>query len=262
MRGQPSVSRGTSPGHASPSARARANNTGRLASETTVPSSRTTWRHASTMNAFDASNASTSSSRRSRSSPFAIRRAAGVFRTRQAAFDLRRQRRDACVARGALGAGERRARHLRPEAPHRDPRHHQLVDNSRRGREGRGVELGRPYAPPRRCGRSGGGAGPRDTAHTRHSPGRRALRASPGPRRAPSPASPGRVRRARRRPRRPHTSRGPPPLSDRRHARHVAGGLSLERDRRAAPSRCLEAREPARRRAGRPASMRRGDRRP
>ena len=36
-------------------------------------------------------------------------------------------------------------------------------------------------------------------------------------------------------------------------------GPSLERDRRAAPSRCPEAREPARRRAGRPASMRRGD---
>src|SRR5712672_1530192 len=36
------------------------------------------------MSAFDASNASTSSSRRSRSSPLAIRRAAGVFRTRDA----------------------------------------------------------------------------------------------------------------------------------------------------------------------------------
>src|SRR6266581_1544388 len=34
--------------------------------------------------ALDASNASTSSSRRSRSPPFAIRRAAGVFRTRDA----------------------------------------------------------------------------------------------------------------------------------------------------------------------------------
>src|SRR5213083_2668882 len=79
-----SVPRGTSPGHASPSARASANNTGRLASETTVRASRTTRRHASTTNAFDASNASTSSSRRSRSSPLVIRRAAGVFRTRSA----------------------------------------------------------------------------------------------------------------------------------------------------------------------------------
>jgi hypothetical protein len=37
-----SVLLGTSPGHASPSARASANNTGRVASETTVPASRTT----------------------------------------------------------------------------------------------------------------------------------------------------------------------------------------------------------------------------
>jgi hypothetical protein len=46
------------------------------------------------------------------------------------------------VARCALGPSERSARHLRPEAPHRDPRDHQLMDNSRSGREGRGVELG------------------------------------------------------------------------------------------------------------------------
>src|ERR671910_432314 len=35
----------------------------------------------------------------------------------------------------------RGARRLRPEAPHRDPRDHQLVGGPRRGREGRGVEL-------------------------------------------------------------------------------------------------------------------------
>jgi hypothetical protein len=75
----------------------------------------------------------------------------------------------------------------------------------------------------------------------------------------PSPASPGRARRVLSRPRRRRTSRGPRPLSDRRHAPHVAGGPSRERDRRAAPSRCLGAPSPARRRAGRPASMRRGD---
>ena len=46
------------------------------------------------------------------------------------------------MARGALGPSERSARRLRPEAPHRDPRDHQLVDGSRRGRKGRGVELG------------------------------------------------------------------------------------------------------------------------
>ena len=58
------------------------------------------------------------------------------------AFDLRRQRRDICGARGALGPSERRARRLRPKASHRDPRNDQLVGGPRRGREGRRVELG------------------------------------------------------------------------------------------------------------------------
>ena len=58
------------------------------------------------------------------------------------AFDLRRQRRDICVARGALGPSESSARRLRPKASHRDPRNHQLVGGPQRGREGRGVELG------------------------------------------------------------------------------------------------------------------------
>ena len=186
----------------------------------------------------------------------------GRVQDEECAFDLSRQRRDTCVARCALGPSERRARRLRPEAPHRDPRDYQLVDGSRRGREGRGVELGertlglvdapdQEEAPDLEIPRIRGVR-----------PGRRALRASPAPRRAPSQPNPGRARRARPRPRRRRTSRGPRPLSDRRHAQHVAGGPSLARDRRAAPSRCLEAREPARRRAGRPASMRRGDRPP
>src|SRR5216117_2264289 len=51
----------------------------------------------------------------------------------------------------------------------------------------------RAYARPRRGARSGGGAGSRGTAHTRRSPGRRALRASPAPCRASSLASPGRA---------------------------------------------------------------------
>jgi len=45
---------GTSPGHASPSARASANNTGRLASEATVLALRTALRHVSTTSAFEA----------------------------------------------------------------------------------------------------------------------------------------------------------------------------------------------------------------
>ena len=125
-----------------------------------------------------------------------------------------------CVARGALGPSERSARRLRPEAPHRDPRDHQLVGGPRRGREGRGVELGertlglvdapdQEEAPDLEIPRMRGVR-----------PGRRALRASPAPRRAPSQASPGRARRARSRPRRRRTSRGPRPLSDRRRAPH------------------------------------------
>jgi hypothetical protein len=58
------------------------------------------------------------------------------------AFDLRRQCRDACVARGSLGPSQRSSRRFRPEASHRDPRSHQLVGDPRRGREGRRVELG------------------------------------------------------------------------------------------------------------------------
>ena len=112
---------GTSPGQASPSARASANKTGRVASETTSLSSRTTWRHASTTSAPDARSASTSSSRSGRSSPRAIRRAAGASSTRDALVDLRRQGRDVRLARCVLGPGERLARRLRPQAPDRDP---------------------------------------------------------------------------------------------------------------------------------------------
>ena len=158
------------------------------------------------------------------------------------------------MARGALGPSERSARRLRLQAPHRDPRNHQLVGGPRRGREGRGVELGertlglveapdQEQAPDLEIPRMRG-------VH----PVAVLLRASPAPRRAPSQASPGRARRARSRPRRRRTSRGPRPLSDRRRAPHFAGEPSLERDRRAAPSRCREARAPARRRAGRPGS--------
>ncbi|MEA2725954.1 MAG: hypothetical protein QOF70_429, partial [Acetobacteraceae bacterium] len=60
--------------------------------------------------------------------------------------DLRRQRRDVRLARGALSPSERRTRHLRPQAPNRDPRDDQLVGGPRRGWEGRGVNLAeRPF---------------------------------------------------------------------------------------------------------------------
>ena len=87
--------------------------------------------------------------------------------SRGCAFDLRRQRRDICVARGALGPRERRACRRRPQASHRDPRNHQLVGGPRRGWSGWG-RARRACARPRRGGRSGAGAGPRDCAHARH----------------------------------------------------------------------------------------------
>jgi hypothetical protein len=58
------------------------------------------------------------------------------------AFNLRRQRRDTCIVSGALGARQCSARRFRPQAPHRDPRNHQLVGGPQRGRQKRGVEIG------------------------------------------------------------------------------------------------------------------------
>ena len=65
-----------------------------------------------------------------------------MFRTRDALSTSAVSAGMRACARGALGPSERSARRLRPEAPHRDPRDHQLVGGPRRGREGRGVELG------------------------------------------------------------------------------------------------------------------------
>ena len=254
-----SVSLGTSPGHASPSARASANNTGRVASETTVRcvthdmTARVHDERLRRQQRFDlleqeeALLATRNQARR------------GRVQHERCAFDLRRQRRDACLrARRARPERARRAPPSSAGVASRSPQPPARGRPSTRAGRARG-RARRAYARPRRGARSGGGAGPRDTAHARRSPGRRALRASPAPRRAPSQASPGRARRARSRPRRRRTARGPRPLSDRRRARHFAGAPSLERDRRAAPSRCREARAPARRRAARPGSARRGD---
>ena len=79
--------------------------------------------------------ASTSSIRRSRSCPCAIRRAAGVWRARNALSTSASQCRDSCLVRGALGPGERSARHLAPNPSHRNPRNHQFVGGSQSGRE-------------------------------------------------------------------------------------------------------------------------------
>ena len=215
-----SASLGTSPGHASPSARASANNTGRLASETTVPrvthdmTARVHDERLRRQQRFDLLE--------QEESLLATRNQArrGRVQDEGCAFDLRRQRRDA--ARGAPRARPGRAQRAPPSsggAASRSPRPPARGRPSTRAGRARG-RARRARARPRRGARSGGGAGPRDTAHARRSPGRRALRASPAPRRAPSQASPGRARRARSRPRRRRTSRGPRPLSDRRRAPH------------------------------------------
>jgi len=58
------------------------------------------------------------------------------------AFHLRHQRRDARLARGALGPSKRSARRLDPNASHRDPRNGQFVGGPRRRRERRRIERG------------------------------------------------------------------------------------------------------------------------
>ena len=57
------------------------------------------------------------------------------------AFDLCQQRRDARKACGTLGLDKRIARRFRPQAPHRDPRDHELVGSPQSRRQGRGIEL-------------------------------------------------------------------------------------------------------------------------
>jgi hypothetical protein len=161
---------------------------------------------------------------------------------------------------------ERRARRLRPEAaccaiPATTSSLYNLVDAGSlraRGSSSASVPLRLLEAPDHEEG-----GGTRDTAHTRHSPGRRAL-----------PAWPPRVERLRRqhqvagderhlRPRRRHT-RARATASFRavctaRQRRRRA--LGSERDRRAAAiGDASKARAPARRRAGHRASLRRGDR--
>ena len=191
------------------------------------------------MSAFDASSASTSSSSSGRSSPLAIRRAAGVSSTRDALSTSAVSAGMRAVARGVLGPRERGTRRLRPETPHRrspqpPARGWPSTRGERRGIESRERPLGLVEAADQQ------------QAPYLEIPGMRgvdavAMRFQRRPRRVERLRRPAQVarRRARSRPRRRRTSRGPPPLSDRRRARLFATAPSLERDRRAAPSRCL-----------------------
>ena len=124
-----------------------------------------------------------------RSSPRAISRAAGVPKTAQRAFDFRRQRRDAGLARGARrpGRAQPRAapvRRRRMAIPATTSSWTALDAGGRTVRVERGERMLGLIEPPDQTA----GAGPRDSARARRSPGRRALRASPAPRRAPSQA--------------------------------------------------------------------------
>ncbi len=194
--------------------------------------------------------ASTSSSRSSRSSPLRDQARGGRLRGR-----ARRRRPPRSAPESAPGA--RPARRVRARsraafvahASHRNAGDDQFVDGPQRGRQVVPGRARRAYARPRRVARSGAAGAPRDGAHARRSRDRRALRASPAPRRAPSPASPGRARPARSRLRRRHSGRAPRLLARRTRARLCAAASSRARDRRAAPSRCRAARAPAHRRA-------------
>ncbi|MNO87627.1 hypothetical protein D3C76_790500 [compost metagenome] len=59
------------------------------------------------------------------------------------AFHLRRQRRNAGVARGTLGAGQCGMGGRRLQSAHGDPRNDQFMDGSRGWRQGCGIELGK-----------------------------------------------------------------------------------------------------------------------
>ena len=65
----------------------------------------------------------------------------GCVQDEGSALDLRHQRRNARLACGALGLGERCPRRLDPQAPYRDPRDHQFVGGPQCRRQGRGIEL-------------------------------------------------------------------------------------------------------------------------
>ena len=114
-----SASRGTSPGHASPSARASANSTGRVASETTVPASRTAWRHASTTSASDASRSLDLGEPKRALLAAGNQACGGRVQDLERAVDLGHQRRNACAARRIGGPFEGSQRGPRPQASQR-----------------------------------------------------------------------------------------------------------------------------------------------
>ena len=198
-----------------------------------------------------------------RSSPRAIRRAAGVVEREGCAFNLGRQRGDPCLARGVLCAIERGARRLRTE---------------------RRIAMPATTSswPARDAGGKGAGS---SAASARSASSRRPISSKP-----PDLEIAAHVRRSTRSPCASSVARaassafgGPAQIArDERDlglgddapcaghgllrtegARRTAQqSPSPDRDRQAAPSRCRAARAPADRRAARPASARRADRPP
>ena len=175
-----------SPGHASPSARASANNTGRRGER-----DHRVVRHAR----HDGTRP-----RRAPPTPAPLQPPqAGGVAPRHAQSGAPR----ACSGRGmrflpppSVQGYLPGARHARPERAQRAPpwsagaalRSPQRPVRGRPStRAGKAPDRARrAHARPRRDARSGEGAGSRDAAHARRSPGRRVFRASPAPRRAPS----------------------------------------------------------------------------
>ena len=180
-------------------------------------------RQASTTSAFDASSASTSSSSSGRSLPRGDQPRRRHVETPAMRFRPRPRAQGCRPGARPLGACERGARRLGPQAPHRDPGRPPVRERpASAGGSGAGSKAREPCARPRRAARSAADAGSRDSracAALARSPC--ALEQSRARRRAPSPASRDRARPARSRPRRRRSARGPPPRSA-RSARRAA----------------------------------------
>ena len=168
----------------------------------------------------------------------------GRVQDEECAFDLRRSA-GMRAARCALGASECRARRLRPEAPHRDARNHELVGSPRRGRKRCGVELGegmlglveapdQKEAPDFEVSRVRG-VHPVAVRFERGARRVERLRGQARSREASAISASATTHLARA-----------TASSARRHAPHFAGAPAPGRDRRAAPSRCRAARARAR----------------
>ena len=212
---------------------------------------RTTWRQASTTSAFDACNASTSSSSRA------------LLAARDQARRRRARARAGALSTSAISAGmpasraarsrpgQRRARRLRAQAAHGDARDHQLVRGPRRRRQRRGVEPGQralglvetadqQQAPDLEMARMGGVQRGRHACSSVARAASSALVGQPRSRETSAISASATTQRAR----------ATASLGAEGARRPFAAAPWRARNRRAAPWRCRAAPAPARRRAG------------